>query len=431
MGCSSSKDNVGNDDEWCDAQLLERTYEPQMLNRTDYKLDKFIQQGGMGIVYSGTNPAQEKIACKLFGYNNQKPDDDSIRREINLLLALQGIEGVVKMHGIFMDSEKGVVKGKHYPFEYPAIVMEYLGGGDFYAIINSSESVSEKDIGTIFRKIIIALGEIHKRGYVHRDLKPENIMLLSHHYDSPVRLIDCGFMVLLPTKRAVYRGAKIIGSPGYLAPESILEKEYSVKSDIWQVGCCLYSMLSGYHAFDPDGELEDIVDGLYYEMKGDGWDQISLDAKQLVQAILVTDPDKRPSIEEILAHPWLSERASTKGLGGMYLARIKQLSLRQKMRKFFFENDQERMDTRRRELMKVFLPFQHGYSGHSNQERIKEFDRRLMKFQTLVVKQMRSGRLVGYEMPHKGNVAGLMDEGDTHKDGNESESSGNCQRYPY
>jgi serine/threonine protein kinase len=200
-------------------------------------------------------------------------------------------------------------------------------------------TVSESDLANVFRQILWALQGIHGKGYIHRDLKLENIMLLNQKPDSPIRLIDFGMMIELPAGQEVVVAKVALGTAGYIAPESILRKEYSFKSDVWQAGCCLYNLLSGHFPFNPDNPAQ-VCDHPFFPMVGEDWARISDSAKKLVESMLEKDPKKRPSIETLLSHPWLvGETASQSDLGKRYSMRIKNLSLRRKLKRFFVNND--------------------------------------------------------------------------------------------
>lgn len=120
---------------------MHRTYDdlgdfgkPNILSVGNYAIGPFIAEGGMGTVYAGICVSNRKfVAMKFFGYAERKPREVEIHREISLLMAVQGIQGMVQIHGVFMDTAKGRVgaKGeKKWPQEYPVIVMEYLDGGE-------------------------------------------------------------------------------------------------------------------------------------------------------------------------------------------------------------------------------------------------------------------------------------------------------------
>jgi serine/threonine protein kinase len=200
-------------------------------------------------------------------------------------------------------------------------------------------SVSERDLANIFRQILVALDGIHAKRYVHRDLKLENIMLLNSKPDSPIRLIDFGMMAALPDDQDVLVTKVAIGTAGYIAPESIRRREYSAKSDVWQAGCCLYNLLSGHFPFDPDNTAQ-TTDHTFFPMVGVDWDFISDSAKKVVELMLHKNPSMRPSIATLLQHSWLAgDTAAQVDLGKRYSLRIKHLSLRRKLRRFFVNND--------------------------------------------------------------------------------------------
>ena len=222
--------------------------------------------------------------------------------------------------------------------------------------IQYQDTVSERDLSKIFRQIILALDSVHQRGFIHRDLKLENVMLADKSPDPVAKLIDFGMMVRLPPDSDTYVSETVLGTAGYVAPESLLHKQYSSKSDMWQAGCCLYSLLSGYFPFHPDHPRR-IVRAKYFDMKGVGWEIISDDAKDLIRQILVANPIKRLSASQILSHRWLAGEAATTDLGTEYFDRIKQLALRQKLKRFFAENDIEAKNSERRERLHRVLPF--------------------------------------------------------------------------
>lgn len=333
-------------------------YKNELLRCTDFEIMSFVQTGGLGKVYCGKYLPENKIvALKFFGYTSRKPNNGDIYKEINLMMALKGIEGIVQLNGVFMDTEDGMIGSKKFKVSYPVISMEMLAGGELFERIIQSEIASEKQLAKLFKGIIIALNEVHERGFIHRDLKLENLMYASKEEDAPLKIIDFGMMVRMDERNSIYIGDNVQGTPGYIAPESIIKLEYSPKTDLWQAGCCLYSMLSGYMAFDPDN-LDQVTFGTYKPMIGKGWDNISKEAKDLIHAILNRDANKRLSAKEILAHSWVNgSTAPDVNLGTSYFARIKALGLRQKLRLFFIEGNISEANRKRRENLVSVLPF--------------------------------------------------------------------------
>lgn len=80
--------------------------------------------------------------------------------------------------------------------------------------------------------------EIYRKNIVHRDLKPANILITEA---KEIKIADFGFAVKVESlaKSSKYN----VGSPLYMAPQSLKKNEYSFKSDIWALGVILYEML--------------------------------------------------------------------------------------------------------------------------------------------------------------------------------------------
>ena len=74
---------------------------------------------------------------------------------------------------------------------------------------------------------------------MHRDLKPSNLF----YHNGKIKIGDFGFCKQL--QNAEDMNQTMVGSPIYMAPEILLGFEYSIKSDIWSIGCVFYEMLFG------------------------------------------------------------------------------------------------------------------------------------------------------------------------------------------
>ncbi len=195
------------------------------------------------------------VALKFFGYAEQKPIHSSINNEILLLMALRGCEGATQIQGIFYDKAGGMLPDKKFgkTEAYPVIVMERCSGSDLFDTIKAAfqdhghpssgrSTFTYAHLADLFRRSIIAVKSLHERGFIHRDLKLENLMTLTADYNSPVKVIDFGSMISERGDTEVYSGTWA-GTPRLYAPESCYRRKYSFKSDIWQMGMALYTML--------------------------------------------------------------------------------------------------------------------------------------------------------------------------------------------
>lgn len=103
------------------------------------------------------------------------------------------------------------------------------------------------------------------------------------------------------------------GTVGYTAPEIVKDERYSKSVDMWALGCVLYTLLCGFPPFyDESIEVltEKVAKG-QYTFLSPWWDDISKSAKDLITHLLTVDPDKRYTIREFLAHPWIQASGPT------------------------------------------------------------------------------------------------------------------------
>lgn len=103
------------------------------------------------------------------------------------------------------------------------------------------------------------------------------------------------------------------GTVGYTAPEIVKDERYSKSVDMWALGCVLYTLLCGFPPFyDESIEVltEKVAKG-QYTFLSPWWDEISKSAQDLISHLLCVDPEKRYTIKEFLAHPWIREPGPT------------------------------------------------------------------------------------------------------------------------
>jgi serine/threonine protein kinase len=192
--------------------------------------------------------------------------------------------------------------------------MEYVEGGELLEYIGKRGILEEIEVVHLFRQIIAALVYCHRLYIHHRDLKPENILLDKQSFQ--IKLVDFGMAALQPL------GSKLTtpcGSPHYAAPEVIKTTSYDgAKADIWSCGVILYVMLTGSPPFNYSDEQADLnylfrcIARAEYTMP----ENLSIEAQDLIRRILVPDPRRRISIEEIWDHPFLHKYDTELGFEG-------------------------------------------------------------------------------------------------------------------
>ena len=186
--------------------------------------------------------------------------------------------------------------------------MELMEGGELFDRLVEVEHYTEKQAVEAFRPLVDAIRYCHSLGIVHRDLKPENLLYKTKDEDSLLKVSDFGFSKFLIPK-AQEQLFTACGTPTYVAPEIIGNFGYDAKVDCWSLGVILYVMLCGYPPFyaEENNELFQLIKDCDYEFHMPYWENISEDAKDLIKKLLVADPKKRLSADEILKHPWITQ----------------------------------------------------------------------------------------------------------------------------
>ena len=193
------------------------------------------------------------------------------------------------------------------------IVMELMSGGELFDKIVEYEHYTEKQAAETFTPIVDAVRYCHKLGIVHRDLKPENLLYSSNEENAMIKVSDFGFAkFLIPKSQEQLFTA--CGTPSYVAPEIIESKGYDAKVDCWSLGVILYVMLCGFPPFyaDDNNTLFNMIKKADFEFHSPYWDNVSENAKDLIKKLLIVEPEKRLSTEEILKHPWLNQTVHSK-----------------------------------------------------------------------------------------------------------------------
>ncbi|XP_052011414.1 calcium/calmodulin-dependent protein kinase type IV isoform X3 [Apodemus sylvaticus] len=105
----------------------------------------------------------------------------------------------------------------------------------------------------------------------------------------------------------------VCGTPGYCAPEILRGCAYGPEVDMWSVGIITYILLCGFEPFyDERGDqfmFRRILNCEYYFISP-WWDEVSLNAKDLVKKLIVLDPKKRLTTFQALQHPWVTGKAA-------------------------------------------------------------------------------------------------------------------------
>ena len=138
-----------------------------ILNPKSFTFGEVLNCGGFGIVIQATRKIDNcNFALKFFGYTENEPMEEEIDMEIQLMLSLNHLKGVLHLEGIFLDTVSGLIHSSAHPKlikrAYKVIVMELAHGGDVFDRIKiRGNNITENYLSKSFLTAFEALKEIH------------------------------------------------------------------------------------------------------------------------------------------------------------------------------------------------------------------------------------------------------------------------------
>ena len=203
-----------------------------------YTLDRKIGEGGMGSVYVAHHALLRRpAAVKILPPERNTPDELArFEREVQSMSKLQHPNTA-----LVFDYGHSADGGVYY-------AMEYLTPGiDLHALVRTDGPQPVDRTAAILAQICGALGEAHEQGLVHRDIKPGNIILCERGGTPDIaKVVDFGIAKAIGENV----GEKIIGTPGYVAPETLTGKAVGPAADLYAVGAVGYFLLTGGRIFE-------------------------------------------------------------------------------------------------------------------------------------------------------------------------------------
>ena len=275
------------------------------INNNKSSIDEYTISSDLGIgsyaqVKLGIHKiTKKKYAIKIYDKNiiNDEEKKNTIKNEIFILRQLNNEnKNIMKLYDVIGTNK------------YLYLILEYINGISLLEYIQRSKikRIEENICKKIFYQIVEAVLYCQNKNICHRDIKLENILIIN---DDIIKLIDFGFAV--KCNRNEYQEF-FCGTLYYMPPEIINKKKYiPFYSDIWSLGVLLYAMLFGNFPFKSKNEEE------LFELINKGKlnfpnnIEISDKAKNLLLKIIVINPTKRISLEDILNDNWLKDNYNT------------------------------------------------------------------------------------------------------------------------
>jgi serine/threonine-protein kinase len=178
------------------------------------------------------------------------------------------------------------------------LVTEYLDGGDLSRHLTPGRPLAPPEAVRLGLAVAEGLEYLHSEAVVHRDLKPENILL---GLDGAVKLTDFGLARSLESGQAVTTQGAMLGTPAYLAPETIRTGTATAASDVYAFGILLFEAFDGRYPYDAG---ESVPELLTRKVELDAFlpgPQVPPALAPLVSACLAREPSRRPSARRLKA----------------------------------------------------------------------------------------------------------------------------------
>jgi len=260
-----------------------------------YELGKELGRGGFSIVREAVNKqTKEKVAVKFI--EKKFVDQEELKllqREIDIMARVQH-RNVLRLFEIFDTTQQ------------LSLVMELVNGGELFYKIVDKGSYSELEARDIVRQLVEGVDYLHNQGIAHRDLKPENL-LCSEMEDGKmiIKIADFGLSKAFSGESALETSC---GTPDYAAPEVLsMNGAYDKSVDLWSIGVITYVLLCGFPPFygKSQAQLFEKILNADYEFPEPEWTQISAEAKDFINHLLILDVQQRYNTKQCLEHPWL------------------------------------------------------------------------------------------------------------------------------
>ena len=278
-----------NNNEWVDDKEIIKEKIIKITGETEivkYLKGTFLGRGGFAKCYIFQNLSTNKItAAKIIAKSSlgKSREKQKLINEIKIHKALHH-NNIVHFEHYFEDNDNVF------------LLLELCSNKSLNELLKRRKVLTELEVQVYVLQIIKALKYLHNHRIIHRDLKLSNLFLSEN---MELKIGDFGLATKLD-----FEGEKkrtVCGTPNYIAPEILDGKfGYSFEVDIWSLGVIIYTLIIGKPPFETDNVKE-----TYKKIKLNKYSfpinsVISDYAKNLITDILVTDPSKRPTLDDIL-----------------------------------------------------------------------------------------------------------------------------------
>lgn len=258
-----------------------------------YRLVRRIGSGGMGEVWE----AHHRFLARRSAIKLIVPPEETMRAELlrRFEREAQATAFLTSEHTVRLFDFGRATDGSLY------YVMELLQGLDLQRVVERTGPLSPAHAVDVIAQACESLGEAHESGLVHRDVKPSNIFLTRSGLRTDfVKVLDFGLVSFADPSVTLTLADKSIfrGTVDYASPESLRGEKQDARSDVYQLGCVLFYLLTGRRVFERTSSMATAVAHSLDEpplASTRAPEPIPEDLDDLILRCLAKDPRERPA----------------------------------------------------------------------------------------------------------------------------------------
>ncbi|KAH9284931.1 Serine/threonine-protein kinase PLK4 [Echinococcus granulosus] len=257
-------------------------------SKDDFQVFELLGRGGFAQVYRAKSVITgQEVAIKMIDkkYMHQHGLTHRVQREVEIHSRLKH-PAVLELYTCFEDAN------------YVYLVLEFCDNGELQAYIRQNGSVSEDMARHYMKQIISGLLYLHSHNILHRDLTLANLLLTK---DMKVKIADFGLATKIEPGED---HTTMCGTPNYISPEVASRGHQVLETDVWSLGCMLYTLVVGHPPFDTRevrSTLSRVIAG-DYEMP----EHLSPDCSDLIAKLLRKQPQDRIKLSDMIRHPFIT-----------------------------------------------------------------------------------------------------------------------------
>ena len=215
----------------------------ELAELTGYDIIRELGRGGMGVVYLARNKLMDRLEVLKMVSKAQVGRPEAIER------FLQEIRSAARL----IHPNVATAFSVHALGDLLVLAMEYVEGDDLAKVVRVRGALPVASACYYICQAALGLQRGHEAGMVHRDIKPGNLLLAKQGKRDVVKIVDFGLAKAkteMPEDRDLTGTNQMMGTPGYTAPEQLLDaKSADIRADVYSLGCTLYCLLTGARAF--------------------------------------------------------------------------------------------------------------------------------------------------------------------------------------